>query len=117
MGTRIAVSLLFLSLAGSPLSFAAQGADRPILHLRDFAEDPSLVAKTGQIVILDGPAGTNSHWNSGTNISSANTPASYQDNATYTPASTNPICTDDPIWDVGNNYRTARKHQWKRANQ
>ena len=57
------------------------------------------------------PQGTNPHWNSGTNISSANTPASYQQNATYTPASTNPICTDDPIWDVGNNYRPARKHQ------
>jgi hypothetical protein len=57
------------------------------------------------------PHGTNPHWNSGTNISSATTPASYEQNATYTPASTNPICTDDPIWDVGNNYRTRRKQR------
>ncbi|MBV8070413.1 MAG: pentapeptide repeat-containing protein [Acidobacteriaceae bacterium] len=56
------------------------------------------------------PQGTNLRWKSGTNISSANTPASYEQNATYTSASTNPICTDDPIWDVGgNNYRTRRK--------
>src|SRR5258708_7056665 len=53
MDTRIAFSLLFLRLGGWGVSFGAQGADRPILHLRDFAENQSLTAHARQMVILD----------------------------------------------------------------
>ncbi len=49
------------------------------------------------------PKATNSPWNNRTDISAASTPASYQENATYTPAAATPICADDALWDVGGN--------------
>ena len=57
------------------------------------------------------PQATNRHWKSGTNISSASAPASYQENATYTPQSKTPICEDDPIWDVGGDNDARRRKQ------
>jgi uncharacterized protein YjbI with pentapeptide repeats len=59
----------------------------------------------------------NSPWNNKTDISSASTPASYQNAATYTPASVNPICADDPIWDVGGNLQSTAAKKSLRGNK
>ena len=45
MWTRSAFRLLFLSLAGSSISFGRQAPGGSILHLRDFAENPLLAGK------------------------------------------------------------------------
>src|SRR5437867_4434773 len=53
MGVRIVLGVLFLGFAASQLSFSEDAAHPPVLHLRQFAENPSLTAHARQTVILD----------------------------------------------------------------
>jgi hypothetical protein len=53
MGIRIALSVLFLGPAASEVSFSEDAAHPSVLHLREFAENPSVTAHARQTVLLD----------------------------------------------------------------